>query len=134
MKQFAYLLVISMLVLVYPVASEARTKSKSVPYVVKDVPGTDSCVEGDPYGPCRGRVVYVKNPSKTKTFYTRVGCGYPHLQAVALVRPGKTAVYDFLWGGPGSLLKGMCRIENTVHYKRHRLPTYRIKATKVAKS
>lgn len=108
MRTLAYLLVT---LLPLTAAGAPRT-----PRVVSDVAGQDSCYQGDPYGPCRGRVIKVRNPHRTRTYYVRLGCGEPSLTSVAFIPPRRTAVFDLRWGGPGSLLRGQCRIQNVVWY------------------
>lgn len=93
----------------------AQARPKVYPYVVSDRPGENACVDGDPYGPCRGRIIKVKNPSWKRRYYVRVGCrDIPHLQTVAVLRPRHTVEFNLLWGGPGSLVPRQCRIENIV--------------------
>jgi hypothetical protein len=95
---------------------EAKPK-RTKPYVVKDARGSNSCYEGDLYGPCHGRVIRVKNPTRDK-WYVRVGCGYKYLQSVAWLPPGRSVEFSILWGGPGSLVDGQCRIKNLVRLTR----------------
>lgn len=87
-------------------AGVAEAKKKPAPYVTADTASADRCTPDDPKGPCPGRRLVVRNPTRWHVDVV-VGCEGERLEEEVSLPPRRSAVLD-LGSGNGALAKGQC--------------------------
>jgi hypothetical protein len=88
------------------------------PYITSDEPGVDRCTEDDPLGPCRDRVIHVKNPSKWAQ-EVEITCGPGILSNVKGTVVGHQEGIFIVSSSeiPGGLRQGQCQILTVRRYQ-----------------